>query len=122
MSHTLKIPDLNRLRREAEQKLQNECLQGGDSCPAFPKDDEEFLHELQVQKIEIDMQNEELIQASEDIRSIREKMANLCDLAPDAHFILDQSGKVEDATFSASNLLGIGMEDLINAPFTTFRV
>jgi hypothetical protein len=50
-----------------------------------------LIHELQVHQIELELQNEELIEAKQIAESATEKYADLFDFAPSGYFTLSRS-------------------------------
>ena len=69
-----------RLRRLAEERLKRGKRETGPS-PA-EGDARRMLHELQVHQVELELQNEELIQAREELEKQLEKYSDLYNFAP----------------------------------------
>ncbi|MGY3211415.1 PAS domain-containing sensor histidine kinase [Mucilaginibacter sp. HD30] len=93
------------LRKTAEESFTR--LQPHDK-PADAKDVEVLLQELQVHQIELELQNEELLRASEETELERLKFEGIYNLAPVGYFILDQFGTIEDVNLAGVSLLGAG--------------
>jgi PAS domain S-box-containing protein len=75
-----------------------------------------LIHELEVHKIELEMQNEELIHALDRSAAA---MA-LFDFAPIGYFILDQEGNICQLNLNGTAILGKSRSDLINMNFKQF--
>ena len=80
------------LRRNAEELLKKK--QGKMDKLVMETDSIKLLHELQVHQIELEMQNEELIQANETAETALKKYTMLYDFAPMGYFTLDPDGNI----------------------------
>ena len=104
--------ELSHLRQQAEKQLKP-------TEPIFPLSETEtkkLLHELQVQQIELEMQNQELqlaISAAEDA-------INLYDFAPVGYYTLSRTGEIIRLNFDGAQKLGKDRSDLINSNFKFF--
>ena len=109
-----------KLRRRAEKQLKTKAPEA-----SFPREDSEslrLLHELQVHQIELEMQNEELLQAKEATETALERYTELYDFAPMGYFTLDQSGAISAVNLNGAKYLGIERSRLIGRPFGQFVV
>ena len=112
------MPDDNSdLRRRAEDKL---LKQHGELDKIPPSDLQRIFHELQVHKIELEMQNEELRRTQQELEASREKYFDLYDLAPVGYFSIDEEGMILEANLTASVLLGEERNKLVRQPLTRF--
>lgn len=84
--------------------------------PSF-RSAEELLHELRVHQIELEMQNEELQQASSALEASHNRYINLYELAPVGYLTLTAEGKIVEANLTAVTLLGIERNNLLNRHF-----
>lgn len=66
-----------------------------------------LIHELRVQQLELERQSEEIRHAQRELEAERERVADLYQLAPVAHLVLDRAGTVVEATVLAVALLGV---------------
>jgi PAS domain S-box-containing protein len=120
-----KITEIDFLRQKAEEKLlliksakglssENHTVPASDSqtVPETLK----LLHELEVHKIELEMQNEELILALESTAAA----TALFDFAPVGYFTLERDGKICQLNLCGASLLGKSRSALTNKNFRQF--
>jgi len=95
--------DIAELRRVAEEQLaeHSECE------PRTAIETLRISHELDVYKIELEMQNRELSNARDDMESTLEKYTDLFEFAPISYFILDCGGIVNSVNLMGASILGI---------------
>jgi two-component system, cell cycle sensor histidine kinase and response regulator CckA len=86
----------------------------------LPQDSRRLLHELRVQQIEIQMQNEELLRVQEDLEASRERYFDLYDLAPVGYITLNEKGLIQEANLTAAKLLGVTRSALVRHPLAHF--
>jgi len=111
----------NSLRVHAEQVLQKEDSRSLEASPdnSFTEM-KNLLHELRVHQIELEMQNEELKRAREEIEDSRSRYFDLYEMAPTGYFTLNDNGVILEANLTAAGLLGTVRSDLIGRPFSRF--
>ncbi len=109
------------LRQRAEA-LANEKARTAPDAPetVSPEDAARALHELKVHQIELEMQNEELRRAQEELEVSRARYFDLFDLAPVAYFTLSEQGLVLEANLTAAKLLGVERGDLVQQPLSRY--
>jgi len=90
------------LRRRAETRLRRQRAR---ARPPAPTDLRRVVHELEVHQVELQMQNQELLDAQAALTAARDRYASLFDQAPVAYLILDHSGLILEANEAASTLL-----------------
>jgi PAS domain S-box-containing protein len=82
--------------------------------------EKQLLHELQVHKIELEMQNEALQEAHAAAEEAKWRYAELFDLAPMAYFILMKDGAIQQANFRGAKLLGQAQSHINGLYFSKF--
>ncbi len=110
-------PRSNRLRAEAEAKLAHAPRK---EEPASSAD--ALLHELQVQQIELEMQNETLRQTQAALEESRDRYMDLYEFAPVSYLTLSNSGLITDINLTAAAMLGENRNKLLNRSFAQFVV
>jgi PAS domain S-box-containing protein len=104
-------------RIRAEERLLKKQSQKG--IPP-PEDNLKLIHELQVHQIELEMQNEELMQARADLEASLEKYSDLYNFAPTGYFSLTDKGVIIEVNLKGAALLGKDRSNLINHCFDYF--
>lgn len=105
-------PDASELRRQAEARAKR--LESGDkSAPISHRQAQQLIHELQVHQIELEMQNEALREAQEEITRGLARYSDLYEFAPVGFLSLDSKGLIVEANLTASTILGISRSRLI---------
>jgi len=117
MKTQLLANDFN-LRQKAEQKLKENKLQL--SMDLTEADLFSLNHELLIHQVELEMQNEELVNANERAEQISEKYIDLYNLAPTGYFTLTKDGKIVECNLAASNLLCTSQTHLVGAQLGFF--
>lgn len=103
------------LRTEAEARLASAPQA---ETPARPV--EELMHELRVQQIELEMQNDELRRAQGIIEESRDRYVDLYDFAPVGYLTLTREGMIAKANLTGAVLLGVERKKLLNRRFSNF--
>jgi diguanylate cyclase (GGDEF)-like protein/PAS domain S-box-containing protein len=112
--------DLIHLRKRAEQKLR--ANEADPREPLSSEDTRHLLHELRVHQIELEMQNEELRRAQEELEATRVRYFNLYDLAPVGYIVLSEKGLILEANLRAASLFGVPRADLLKSTFSRLIV
>ncbi len=108
----MKKPDL---RQQAEAKLSKRK-----KSPVTETDTQRLIHELEVHQIELEMQNEELLQANVELESTLSQYAELYAFASAGYFTLTRDGTIRRANLTAVKLMGVGLSKLIKRRFAVF--
>jgi diguanylate cyclase (GGDEF)-like protein/PAS domain S-box-containing protein len=98
-----------RLRQQTERQKSNSML-----------DMQELAHELGTHQIELEMQNEELRRAQEELEASRSRYADLYDFAPIGYLTFDKDGLIRAVNLTGAGLLGEDRRRLIEKPFSVF--
>jgi two-component system, sensor histidine kinase PdtaS len=79
-----------------------------------------LIHELQVHQVELEMQNEELRRAQNEIEESRSKYFELYDFAPVGYFTFNGEGIITEANLYGAGLLGVERLFLTGKPFALY--
>ena len=90
------------LRHRAEEMLRKQ-LETLDMIPSA--DVQSIVHELQVHQIELEVQNDELRRAQQELAASREKYFDLYDLAPVGYVSLNEKGIILESNLTAASML-----------------
>ncbi len=104
--------ELSKLRQKAEMRLNP----SGTASPLSEANSQKLIHELQVHQIELEVQNEELLQAI----SATEDAVSLYDFAPVGYFTLSPAGEIIRLNFNGAQMLGKDRSGIINSNFQFF--
>ncbi len=110
-------PYASKLRKKAEELLKKNNKAG---AVLSEIDRITLIHELEVHRIELELQNKELIEAKEIAEAATDKYIELYDFAPACYFTLNRNGKIAGLNLMASQLIGKERERLINSSFGFF--
>ncbi len=80
---------------------------------------EELLHELQVHQIELEMQNEELHSARDNLEASHNRYLDLYEFAPVGYLTLTAEGEIIETNLTAADLLGVERGNLLNRHFSS---
>ena len=103
-----------RLRRLAEERSRESAAQI--ARPMAEEDYQRLIHELQVHQIELEMQNEELRTAQEQLGESLAKYSDLYDFAPVGYVTSNREGLILEANLTFAGQLGIERGRLIDTP------
>ena len=107
----------DKLRIKAEEQLAASDRQTDDMDRADLKS---LAHELAVNQIELEIQNEELRQSRAAAEEARDRYLDLFDFAPVGYLTLDGHSRITEANLMGCWLLGVDKRALKNKPFTRF--
>ncbi|MCX9158501.1 PAS domain S-box protein [Niveibacterium sp. 24ML] len=110
------MTDITALRNIAEARLRN----GTDPVPAVTNGD--VLHELRVHQIELEMQNESLRAAQQELEESRNHYADLYDFSPIGYLTLNRDGLISKINLTGANTLGQDRKDLLSKRFSRFVI
>ena len=107
------------LRRRAEDIAKDK--QQAENLLDFPVEDTaRILHELRVQQIELEIQNEELRRSQKDLEVSRAHYYELYNFAPVGYLTISDKGLVTKANLAFSAMVSVTMKALIKRPFSQF--
>lgn len=105
------------IRKEAEKRLRLTTVH---SDNLSPMDMKKLVHELQVHQIELEMQNEEIRNAQDDLEKSRSRYADLYDFSPISYLTINTRGIILESNLTAAKQLGTERSQLINKPLFRF--
>jgi PAS domain S-box-containing protein len=108
------------LRKKAEELFKSQAPDLN-----FPEAESDILklnHELSVHQIELEIQNNELIRAKEELEVAVEKYTDLYDFAPTAYLTLSADGQIVLMNLSASKMIGKERHYLIKSIFSSYII
>jgi diguanylate cyclase (GGDEF)-like protein/PAS domain S-box-containing protein len=108
--------NLRELRERAENKLKN-YERGGSFSEA---DTQKLIYDLEVYRVELEMQNEELNEAKAQLELSRDHFASLFNSSPEGIAILDKNGVVIESNNTLSTMLNLDKEKILHKSFSTF--
>lgn len=109
------------LRRRAEEIARGNGEQTARIFPEHPVDDPEIiLHELRVQQIEMEIQNEELLSSQKELEASRTRYYELYNFAPVGYLTISDKGVISKANLAFATLMAVPMKMLIRHPITQF--
>lgn len=109
------------LRQQAERQLKlGQGASGSADQALLSMKLQKMHHELSVQKIELEMQNEDLCRTQEQLRSTSELYCHLYEQAPVGYISMDATGVIIHSNLTASSLLAVSPQTLLGQPFTRF--
>jgi PAS domain S-box-containing protein len=112
--------DAAELRRRAEKMLRDAATE---YAPARTEADmQRLVHELQVHQIELEMQNEELVQARGGLEEALGKYTDLYDFSPVGYVTLGRDGAIRRVNLTGARLLGLERTRLEGKHFRFFVV
>ncbi len=106
------------LRWAAEARLRKQASL--EIFPAVEADALRLFHELQVYQIELEMQNEELLRAKEQLEAARARYTDLYEFAPVGYVILDRIGNMLEINQTGTHLLAVERARLVGCRFALF--
>jgi PAS domain S-box-containing protein len=105
------------LRRRAEASL------GNDLEPLHDLSAEEIqrlVHELRTHQVELELQNEELRGAQDQLAAARDRYADLYDFAPVGYLSLDEKGLVREVNLTLADLLKLPRREVVGQRLAAF--
>ncbi len=81
---------------------------------------QQMIHELQVHQVELQMQNEELCRAQEELDAVRARYFDLYNLAPVGYFVVSLEGRILEVNLTAANMLDTARAALVTRPISRF--
>jgi PAS domain S-box-containing protein len=112
-------------RSRSIRQLAESKLAGGaavDLEKLTPDEIRGFVHELEVHRVELEIQNQQLAEAQLAAEESKERYRQLYESAPIGYLTLDPDGAIVAANLCASELLGLARARLLGRKFSSFVV
>jgi len=106
-----------RRRAETQLKIQSEKVHASIDEGKSHANTRRLVHELQVHRAELEMQNEEFQQTRNQLETGLEKYSDLYDFAPVGYVTLDHEGTILEANLTAASLLGLSRDQIVQRRF-----
>ena len=90
------------------------------SLDLIRKTPEQIIHELRVYQIELEIQNEELKKAHQDLEDSRDRYIDLYDFAPVGYFSLTKEGVISEVNLTGAAMLQSDTKSLIGNRFMKY--
>jgi diguanylate cyclase (GGDEF)-like protein/PAS domain S-box-containing protein len=87
---------------------------------AAPGDLQRLVKELELHKIELELQNEELRKQALDLAAASKRHADLYDFAPTGYVTTNEDGIIKNANLTAATTLGVERKSLLGNPMHKF--
>jgi PAS domain S-box-containing protein len=110
--------EANKLRKKAEEILDN--IKNKEQRVNEEHDILKLLHELEVRQIELELQNQELLEAKEETETSLQKYNDLFDFAPTGYLTLSHAGRIIELNLAGAMMLGRERSALLNVDFESF--
>ncbi len=116
----------NRRKQSAEllgktEEMVRRETEAMDHCATVsPEVIQQMFHELHEHQIELEMQNEELRRAHEELDEIRARYFDLYEMAPVGYITISKQGHIVEANLTAATLLGVARGSLLQRPLSQF--
>ena len=107
----------SQLRAEAEKKV---ARSADESATLKKQDMDKLVHELRVHQVELEMQNEELRGAQEQIAKSRNDYADLYDFSPVGYLTFNGDALITGVNLTGAALLGVERQKLLKRRFRQF--
>lgn len=118
MTRSKSEPSQAELRLKAEERLRQGVVPA--DVQWSEPDLQRVVHELQVHQVELELQNEELRDARDEIEHVAQKYEDLYDFAPVGYLTLDAEGVIRSINLTGAKLLGVERSLLVNRRLGTF--
>lgn len=107
-----------RLLREQAEKLL--ASQSAETSPEAHAELERVIHDLSVHQIELELQNEELLRAQQQMQAARDSYARLYNQAPVGYLSLDANGIILQTNQTFADMLGLSASKIVGKTLAEF--
>ena len=111
------------LRLRAEAMIQHTLSEESRSDRFLsPEESKKVLQELRVHQIELEMQNDTLRQAQDELEDSRDRYVDLYDFAPVGYLSITAHGMIKEINLAATRMLSMERKALLQRPFTSLVI
>jgi PAS domain S-box-containing protein len=115
-------PEFAELRRRAEAHSRRRRDHAEGLSQLTLEETRRLVHEMDVQRIELEMQFDELRRTQAALEAARDRYSALFDMAPLGYLSLDSQGRIRQANLACAELLGVEKQHLANKRLNEFVV
>jgi PAS domain S-box-containing protein len=105
------------LRQQAKKILNGQDI---DLPELSVEDVEPLFRELQLHKIQLEAQSNQVSGLQEQLKQEQNKYSDLYDFAPVGYFTIGENGHILEVNLTGANMLAVAKSDLIDQPFFQF--
>ena len=80
----------------------------------------QLVHELDTYQVELELQNEDLRKAQQDLEKSHRRISDLYDFAPVGHLTINDTGFIVEANLTIADMLGFTRGALLKQPLSKF--
>jgi PAS domain S-box-containing protein len=111
----------NELRRRAEEIAENNPEQLSETYGKMsPLENRKLLHELSVQHIELELQNDELRRSYAELEAAKSRYDELYHQAPVGYCTISEKGLILEINCTGARMLGMVRRELLTLPLSQF--
>ncbi|MEJ2052718.1 MAG: PAS domain S-box protein [Calditrichaceae bacterium] len=108
---------------QLRKKVENSMIRYTQDIKGLSKDEiQKLINDLEVHRAELEIQNEELIDAQDELEILRDKYFDLYESAPVGYISINNRGIVTEANLEAARLMGNERRFIIKSPLTRFII
>jgi PAS domain S-box-containing protein len=110
----------NVLNQDKLRSLAEVQLKSISQLEAAAYDKDKLLCELQIHQIELELQNEELRRAQQELEETRDRYIDLYEFSPVAYLTITEQGIIQESNLTGATLLGVERQKLLQRRFAGF--
>lgn len=106
--------------RSAKEKRVDDRRKADRRAGSSPEEMHRLIHEMAIQKFELEMQNEALLQSRDELKEGLDRFTRLYDFAPIGYLTLARDNTIIEANLTGAKMLGIERSRLTGDRFGRF--
>jgi PAS domain S-box-containing protein len=108
-------------RKSLRQRAEDVVQRRSEEIEEIPSGDiQDLIHELKVHQVELEMQNEELRRAQQELERSRDRYSDLYEFAPVGYVTVSEAGTILEANLTAATMLDVERGRLIEQSLSRF--